>query len=481
MIKQPAEQRYEIGMIGLGVMGRNLVLNMAEHGFSVVVYDKETSEVEAMRQEAGDLDIRTTINIREMTALLHKPRTVMIIVPAGAPVDSVIGDLLPYLDKGDLIVDAGNSHFEDTDVRTRHLATRGIQFLGVGLSGGEDGARHGPCIMPGGLEESYARVSPVFEAVAARVHGDLCVTWLGHGSAGHFVNMVHNGIEYAAMQLIAGTYDLMKCGMGLNDDELHEVYSAWNKGELNSYLLEITSDIFGQVDEKTGKRLIGEILGVASQKGTGMWTSQCALALEVPIPSIDAAVAMRYLSVFEEERGQASVLYLGFQKHFAGDRDAFLAQMGRALFAGMIICYAQGLALLAVASEKYGYGLDLEAVARIWRGGCILRTAFLEDICVAFRARPNLANVLLDPNLSQKVMTHREDLCHVVCQAAQLGVPAPGLMACLGYLDAFCNIWMPTNLIQAQRDYFGAHTYERSDAKGAFHTAWDKVEKLEST
>ena len=468
------QQRYEIGMVGLGVMGRNLVLNMADHGFAVAGYDKDQAKVEALRKESAERNIRGAANILDFIALLRKPRAVMMLVPAGAPVDSVIKDLLPHLDKGDLIIDAGNSYFKDTDLRARNLAAKGIQFLGVGVSGGEEGARHGPSIMPGGPKEAYERVRPVFEAAAAKVNGDPCVTWLGPGSAGHFVKMVHNGIEYGVMQLIAETYDLMKRGLGLNDDELHDVFSAWNNGELNGYLMEITSHIFSKVDETTGQRLIDEILDVAKQKGTGMWTSQSAMELQVPIPTIDLAVAMRDLSVFAKERERASAIYQRSQRRFTGDHDTFLTQLGRALYAAMIITYAQGLALLVVASDKYEYHLDLEAVARIWRGGCIIRAALLEDICAAFHARRDLPNLLLAPNLSHKVMEHQEYLRQVVCQAAESGVPAPGLMVSLGYLDAYRSAWLPANLIQAQRDYFGAHTYERIDAKGTFHTEWEK-------
>jgi 6-phosphogluconate dehydrogenase len=467
-------QQYEIGMVGLGVMGRNLVLNMADHGFFVAGYDKDAAKVEALRKESAKRNIRGAANILDFITLLRKPRAVMLLVPAGAPVDSVIKDLLPHLDKGDLIIDAGNSYFKDTDLRARNLTAKGIQFLGVGVSGGEEGARHGLSIMPGGPKAAYERVRPVFEAAAAKVNGDPCVTWLGPGSAGHFVKMVHNGIEYGVMQLIAETYDLMKRGWGLNDDEVHEVYALWDKGELNGYLVEITSHIFSKQDKKTGQRLIDEILDVAKQKGTGMWTSQSAMELQVPIPTIDLAVALRDLSMFAKEREQAYAIYQRSTRRFTGDRDTFLTQLGRALYTAMIIIYAQGMALLAVASDKYKYHLDLQAVARIWRGGCIIRAALLEDICAAFQARRDLPNLLLDPNLSHKVMEHQEDLRRVVCQATESGVPAPGLMVSLGYLDAYRSAWLPANLIQAQRDYFGAHTYERIDAKGTFHTEWEK-------
>jgi 6-phosphogluconate dehydrogenase len=467
-------KQLEIGMVGLGVMGRNLLLNMADHGHSVAGYDKDAAKVAALRQEAETRDIRGAADIKEFIALLRKPRAVMMLVPAGPPVDSVINDLLAHLQPGDLIIDAGNSYFKDTDVRLRNLAAKGIQFLGVGVSGGEEGARHGPSIMPGGPKEAYERVRSVLEAVAARVSGEPCVTYLGPGSAGHFVKMVHNGIEYGVMQLIAETYDLMKRGLALNDDQLRDVYSKWNNGELNGYLMEISSHIFGKVDETTGRRLIDEILAVAKQKGTGMWTSQSAMELQVPIPTIDLAVAMRDLSVFVKEREQSSAIYQRSIRQFNNDRDTFLAQLSHALFAGMIIIYAQGLALLAVASDQYDYHLDLEAVGRIWRGGCIIRAALLEDICAAFHARPDLPNLLLDPRLSRKVMEHQEDLRRAVCQAAESGVPVPGLMVSLGYLDAYRSAWLPANLIQAQRDYFGAHTYERIDAKGTFHTEWQK-------
>jgi 6-phosphogluconate dehydrogenase len=466
------QQQCEIGMVGLGVMGRNLVLNIADHGFSVAGYDKDPAKVEALRQESKEVNVRGASEIADFISLLHKPRAVVMLVPAGPPVDSVIKDLLPRLDKGDLIVDAGNSYFKDTDVRAHHLAEKGIQYLGVGVSGGEEGARRGPSIMPGGPKEAYERVRSIFEAAAAKVNGTPCVTWLGPRSAGHYVKMVHNGIEYGVMQLLAETYDLMKRGCGMNDEQIGEVYASWNDGKLNGYLLGITAHIFSKKDAKTDRRLIDEILDVAKQKGTGMWTAQSAMELQVPIPTIDLAVAMRNLSVFEMERKQASAIYERAIERLDADRSSFLSQLGHALFAGIIITYAQGFALLAVASEKYEYHLDLEPVARIWRGGCIIRATLLDAICAAFRARGDLPNLLLDPGLSQQIMEHQEDLRQVVCKAVGSGVPAPGLMCSLSYLDAYRSAWLPANLIQAQRDYFGAHTYERIDAKGTYHTEW---------
>jgi len=474
-------QRHEIGMIGLGVMGRNMLLNMADHGFPVAGYDKDPGKVEALLKESAGSDTHGTANeihgaanIGDFIGLLRRPRAVIMLVPAGPPVDSVIGDLLPHLEKDDLIIDAGNSYFKDTNLRARNLTAQGIQFLGVGVSGGEEGARHGPSIMPGGPKEAYERVRPVLEAIAAKVNGDACVAYLGPGSAGHFVKTVHNGIEYALMQLLAETYDLMKRGLDLDDDGLHDVYNTWNQGPLNGYLVEITSRIFCKVDEKTGKRLIDEIKDVAEQKGTGMWTSQSAMELQVPTPMIDLAVAMRDLSMLEKQRATAGEIFNRPRPQFAGDRKLFLDQLGHALYAAMIVAYAQGMAVLAAASDKYEYRLDLEAVARIWRGGCIIRAALLEDIRMAYRNQPGLPNLLLAPELSKPLAAHEQDLRRVVCAAIELGLPTPCFMTALGYFDGYRSAWLPANLIQAQRDYFGAHSYERIDVKGTFHTDWTK-------
>ena len=465
----------EIGMVGLGVMGRNLLLNMADEGFPVAGYDKDPNKVESLQKESQGKDIHAVANIKDFIGMLRVPRAIMLLVPAGPIVDSVIADLLPHLEKGDLIIDAGNSYFKDTNLRARNLAAKGIQFLGVGISGGEEGARHGPSIMPGGPKEAYERVRPVFEAVTAKVNGDPCVVYLGPASAGHFVKTVHNGIEYALMQLLAETYDIMKRGLGLNNDELSDVYESWNQGELNGYLVEITGRIFSKADERTGNRLIDEIKGVAGQKGTGMWTSQSAMELQVPAPAIDLAVAMRDLSMLETQRQTASKIFPRPIPALDGDRDNFLGKLGHALHAAMVIAYAQGMAVLAAASNEYEYHLDLEAVARIWRGGCIIRAALLEDIRLAYRKQPGLANLLLDPELSQVVIANEEDLRGIVCAAAGMGLPAPCFMTALGYFDAYRSGWMPANLIQAQRDYFGSHGYERIDTEGTFHTGWTKA------
>ena len=466
-------RRCDLGMVGLGVMGRNLVLNMAEHGFAIAGYDRDPSQTAALRTEAKKMDVRCADDIPAFVALLHEPRTIMILVPAGAPVDAVLAAVVPHLDKGDLIIDAGNSYFKDTSLRAGTLATRGIGFLGVGISGGEEGARHGPSIMPGGPRDAYERVRPIFEAAAAQVDGQPCVTWLGPGSAGHFVKMVHNGIEYAVMQLIAETYDLMKRGLGMDDEAIHDVYASWNTGPLAGYLMEITSRIFTKQDDITGLRLIDEILDIAKQKGTGLWTSQSAMELQVPLPTIDIAVSMRDMSVLDEQRQQATALYQRSLRPISGDHDAIITQLGSALVAALLITYAQGMALLSVASNRYGSHLDLAAVARIWRGGCIIRSAMLDNICAAFRERPELPNLLLDPSISATIMIHDEDLRQVVSIAAASGTPVPGMMVSLAYLDTYRSSWLPANLIQAQRDYFGSHTYERNDCKGTFHTPWE--------
>ena len=396
----------------------------------------------------------------------------MMLVPAGKPVDSVISDLLVYLEPGDLIIDAGNSYFKDTDLRTNKLAEKGIRFMGIGVSGGEEGARHGASIMPGGLNESWERVRPLFEAAAAKVNDTPCTTYLGSGSGGHFVKMVHNGIEYGMMQLISEAYDIMKRGLNINDNELHAIFKEWNKGALNSYLIEITGDIFSKVDDKTGKKLVDQILDVARQKGTGMWTSQSAMELQVPIPTIDIAVSMRDLSVFEDQRKETGKIFNQPANKIEGDKEQIINQLQNALYSAIILTYTQGMALLKVASDKYEYHFDMEAIARIWRGGCIIRSAFLDEIKDAFNLKPDLQNMLLDANISKKIIENQESLRQIVCKAAESGIPVPALMASLGYLDSFRSAWLPANLIQAQRDYFGAHTYERKDQKGTFHTEW---------
>jgi 6-phosphogluconate dehydrogenase len=464
---------YEIGMIGLGIMGRNFVLNMADHGYSVAGYDIDRGKVDALRKEAGSRKVYSAGSLQEFMGLLLEPKAVMMLVPAGPPVDSVIKDVVPHLKPGNLIIDGGNSYFRDTDRREKGLREKGIGYLGVGISGGEHGARYGPSMMPGGSKTAYEHVRAIFEAASAHVNEEPCVTYLGPGSAGHYVKMVHNGIEYGLLQLIAETYDIMKRGLDLNNDELHAIYKRWNEKELNGYLVEITANIFSHTDEKTGKRLIDVILDAARQKGTGMWTSQDALELQVPVPTVDIAVAMRNLSAIEKERREASKVLSGPVTEFKGDRDHFIEKLRNAIYTAMIITYTQGMNQLRAASRTYKYGFDLEAVARIWRGGCIIRAALLEDIRTAYRSQPDLPSLLVNSHFAQAVVSRQDDLRTVVSTASELGIPAPALMVSLAYFDGYRSSWLPANLIQAQRDYFGAHTYEREDAEGVFHTQWE--------
>jgi 6-phosphogluconate dehydrogenase len=466
----------DIGLIGLGTMGRNFVLNLADHGTKVAVYNRTTEKIkDFMENEVGPRPIQAGYNLQEFVGLLRRPRALILLVAAGNPVDAVLRELLPLMEPGDLIIDGGNSHFTDTNRRFKFLKGKKLHFIGMGISGGEAGARFGPSLMPGGSREMYDRVGPILEAAAAHVNGDPCVTYLGRGSAGHYVKMVHNGIEYGLMELIAETYDLFKRGLGLTSDELAPIYDRWNREELNSFLMEITAKIFTRQDERTGKPLVEEILDRARQKGTGMWTSWDAMDLKVGTPTIDVAVVMRDLSDYKEERGKAAKFLTGPGSAFQGDRPRFIGQVKNALYAAMIATYAQGMALLRKASANYNYGVDLEAVARIWRGGCIIRAALLEDIRTAYQARPELPNLLLDPHLGQEFMNREADLREVVKVAATLGLPVPGLMVTLGYVDAYRSAVLPANLIQAQRDFFGAHTYERLDTPGIFHTKWEEV------
>ncbi len=471
-----AEGKCRIGMVGLGVMGRNMLLNMAEHGFTVAGYDKDPQKVSLLRTESAGMPVQAASDVQGFVALLKPPRAVMLLVPAGPVVDSVIRDLLPFLATDDMVIDAGNSPFTDTDLRQKVLEAKGMHFFGMGVSGGEAGARHGPSMRPGGPEPAYHRVQDILEATAAHVDGDPCVTYLGPGSAGHYVKMVHNGIEYGIMQLISETYDLLKRGVGLNDDELSEVFDSWNQAELNGYLVEITAKIFCTVDEITSKRLVDVVLDAARQLGTGMWTSQDAMALHVPTPTIDSAVAMRNLSGGEEIRLAISQKYGQHVRPTREKRQKVLDQARNALYSAIILTYAQGFAQLAEASKAYKYGLDLAGVARIWRGGCIIRSALLEPIRNAYQQQPNLLHLVMDPSLGREVEVRLPDLRSMVQLASGLSLPAPAFMATLGYIDSLRSTHLPANLIQAQRDYFGAHTYERVDQRGVFHTQWSKEE-----
>ena len=468
------QTQYDFGMIGLGVMGRNFLLNIADQGFSVLGYDKDPDKGATLEKEATtDRKVKGTATLEEFIDLLHKPRKFMMLVPAGAPVDAVIEEVLPHLEPGDIIIDGGNSYFSDTDRRAEALAAKGIHYLGIGISGGEKGARFGPSLMPGGPKEAYAQVKSIFEVAAAKVDGEPCVTYLGVRSAGNYVKMVHNGIEYGLMQLISEAYDLMKRGLGLDNDQLHQVFSRWNQGVLQSFLIEITADIFVQHDDRSEGMLVDKILDKAKQKGTGKWTSQHAFDLGIPLSVIDAAVTMRYLSALKEERVQASEKFPAEKNSFNGDPEKFIQQLENALYFGFITAYAQGLALLKAASDEMNYGLNLSDVARIWRGGCIIRAACLEPIRSAYAKQPDLSNLLVDDYFSEEISARESDMRLVIKFAVEQGIPAAGLMASLAYFDAYRSSRLPSNLIQAQRDNFGAHTYERIDTEGTFHTQWN--------
>jgi 6-phosphogluconate dehydrogenase len=457
----------EIGVIGLGVMGRNLLLNIAEKGFPAAGYDRNPEKVRALAPP-----LRGAREPKELCDGLRAPRAILLLVPAGDPVDEAIGELLPHLDEGDVIVDGGNSFYRDTDRRAAELLDQGIAYLGMGISGGEEGARLGPSLMPGGSLEAFRRLQPLLEKIAAQAGGEPCVAYLGPGSAGHYVKLVHNGIEYGIMELIAESYDLMKRGLGLDDDALHEVYRAWSEGELSGYLMEITARVFLQPDDLGPGRLIDAIRDSARQKGTGRWTSQDAMDLLVPVPGIDAAVTMRNLMAARDERAAASAALHGPDPRHAGDRDRFLRALADALHAGIVLTFAQGMALLRTASAHNDYGLDLERVAAIWRGGCIIRAALLEPIRAAFARRAELPNLLLDAELGRAVTERQASLRETVRAGVDLGIPLPGFMAALAYFDGYRSARLPGNLIQALRDLFGAHTYERADREGVFHAPW---------
>ncbi|MEW6444311.1 MAG: NADP-dependent phosphogluconate dehydrogenase [bacterium] len=463
----------EIGVIGLGVMGRNLLLNMADHGHVVAGFDRNPDQVKFLGRESGGNEaVKGATDVRSFAALLKRPRKVLLLVPAGDAVDSVIREILLHVAEGDLLIDAGNSHFRDTERRARELAPSGIRYLGVGVSGGEEGARHGASIMPGGPRDAYESVKGVLEDAAARADGEVCIAYLGPGSAGHYVKMVHNGIEYGLMQLIAETYDLMKRGLGLASGELAPVYDRWNRGEISAFLVESAARVLGRLDERTGRPLVDLILDTAEQKGTGTWTSQDAMDLHVPVPTIDAAVAMRNLSGLKALRVEAERALAAPQRTFRGDRERFVERIGGALLGAMILTYAQGMAQLGKASQVYGYGLSLADVARIWQGGCIIRSALLKGIRKAYERKADLPSLLLDPGLGRELESRQEELRAVVQTAAGMSIPVPAMMASLAYLDGLRSGRLPANLVQAQRDQFGAHTYERVDQAGKFHTRW---------
>ncbi|NIJ52135.1 NADP-dependent phosphogluconate dehydrogenase [Dyadobacter arcticus] len=462
---------FDFGMIGLGVMGRNLLLNMADHGFSVIGFDKDEAKNVALEAAATPgTTVKGVPELAQMIHLLQRPRKVMMLVPAGQPVDDVIASLLPLLEEGDVVIDGGNSHYTDTLRRVKYLHEKNIHFMGIGVSGGEQGARSGPSIMPGGNQTAYEHVRPMLEAIAAKVGDTPCVAYLGKEGAGHYVKMVHNGIEYAIMQLISESYAILKHG-GLSNKQLHEVFKTWNEGKLQSFLVEITAEIFLQKDDKGEGDLVDVISDKAGSKGTGKWTSQDSMELPVAVPVIDTAVAMRTLSGYKDERIKASEIY---GKNAVGDTASqeLTDQVYDALYFATILSYAQGLAMLFQASQDLKMDIPLPQVVSVWRGGCIIRSSLLEVFTNAYKQNPELSNILLNQEVAALVKSAEDNTRSLIAFAAKSGVAAAGLMSSLAYFDAYKSERMPTNLIQAQRDYFGAHTYQRIDTPGTFHTEW---------
>jgi len=464
---------YDFGLVGLGVMGRNFILNVADNGFKAFGNDLDSEKVNALIEEGGDTNrVNASTDAKTFVDALSTPRKIMLLVPAGKVVDIVIENLLPLLDKDDIIIDGGNSFFTDTERREAYLQEKGIHFFGAGVSGGAKGARFGPSIMPGGNREAYQHVKPIFEAVAAKYLDEPCVAYLGPKSAGNYVKMVHNGIEYGLMQLTSEIYDLLKKGGDYSNVELYQTYTKWNSGRLKSFLVEITAAIFEQKDDLSDGDLVDMILDKAKQKGTGKWTSQNAMDLGIPVPSIDIAVSMREISALKDERIRADELY-DRPEIAAMDKPKLGSLAEKAMFFSFIITYAQGLRQLNDASKEYGYELDMAEIAKIWRAGCIIRAGLLGDIMQAFQEDSSLQNLLLSPRFVEKVQSTVDAARELVAYAAQNGIPVPGLSNSLTYFDAYTSSRLPLNLIQAQRDYFGSHTYERLDREGTFHTEWE--------
>ena len=465
----------DIGLIGLAVMGENLVLNMESHGFRVAVYNRSHDKVDNFINGRGaGLNISGASSLEELVGSVSRPRKIMLMVKAGKPVDEFIDLLIPLLEPGDIVIDGGNSHFPDSNRRTKYLESKGLLFIGTGVSGGEEGALRGPSIMPGGSPQAWPFVKPIFQAIAAKVGDEVpCCDWVGENGAGHFVKMVHNGIEYGDMQLICEAYQVMRDLLGMDAGEIHEVFRTWNEGELDSYLIEITRDIFGYRDED-GTPLVDKILDTAGQKGTGKWTGVAALDLGVPLTLIGEAVFARCLSSQKESRVAASQLLKGPKPSFAGYRERFLDQLRDALFASKIVSYAQGYLLMRAAAEEFGWNLNYSGIAMMWRGGCIIRSAFLGKISEAFRSDPGLTNLLLDPFFKDRIKNAQEGWRMVMSEAMLNGIPVPAMSSALAYFDGFRTERLPANLLQAQRDYFGAHTYERTDKPRGefFHTNW---------
>ena len=464
--------KFRLGMIGLGTMGRNLLLNMADHGFAVAGYDKDVAKLALLEKEGAAKPVKGFSSITDFINSLDAPKVLLLLVPAGKIVDAVIDELQPLLSKGDIIIDGGNSHFTDTTARVERLEKADLHFFGMGVSGGEEGARRGPSMMPGGDITAYRYVQPIFEAIAAKVDGEPCVTYIGPGASGHFVKMVHNGIEYALMQLIADTYEIMKGSLQMSNEEIHDVFAAWNKGRLQSYLLEITVTIFAYKGED-GTYLVDKIKDQAKSKGTGKWTTQISTDLELPIPTIDIAVAMRDLSKYKSLRTAMGNAYAIEEKKNVATKE-LIANLEAAFYFSTISIYAQGIHLLSKASAEYKYELKLDEIAKIWRGGCIIRAVLLENIYNAFKANTALEHLFLDSAIQSIIKSLLPAAREIVSTKIADGVSIPAYANALSYFDAIRSVGMPVNLVQAQRDYFGAHTYELIGKEGTFHTEWDK-------
>ena len=468
--------KADIGLWGLAVMGENLVLNMESKGFTVAVFNRTTQKTRDFAEgRAKGKNIIGAYEVKDFIDLLARPRKVMLMVKAGKPVDMVIERILPYLEKGDLVIDGGNSYFGDTIRRHNQLKEKGLLYIGTGVSGGEEGALKGPSIMPGGSKEAYALVEPIFTKISAHVDGQPCCIYIGDDGAGHYVKMVHNGIEYGDMQLICEAYYLMANALGMTTEQMHDVFTRWNKGDLDSYLIEITADILSKKDADTGSPMVDIILDKAGQKGTGAWTSQSALALGIAAPTIAEAVFARCISAIKAERVAASREFSGPEAKYTGDKKQLIEAIHEALYASKICSYAQGFAMMAAAAKEYNWKLNFGEISMIWRGGCIIRAHFLNRIKDAFDRNASLANLLLDPYFKQIVQDAQPNWRKVVIAATELGIPVPAFSSALNYFDSYRNPRLSANMIQAQRDYFGAHTYERVDKEGIFHTEWLKI------
>lgn len=467
--------KQQIGVVGMAVMGKNLALNIESRGYSVALFNRTGAKTTAVVEEHPDKNFKATYTIEEFVESIEKPRRILLMVKAGPATDATIQELLPHLDKGDILIDGGNTFFKDTMRRNEELANSGINFIGTGVSGGEEGALKGPSIMPGGQKEAYALVAPILEQISAKAEdGAPCVTYIGPNGAGHYVKMVHNGIEYGDMQLIAESYDLMKNILNLSVEEMADIFKEWNQGELDSYLIEITADILTRKDDEgTGKPVVDVILDAAGNKGTGKWTSQSALDLGVPLPLITESVFARYISAYKEERVQASkILSRTNDFEFTGDKKELVEKIREALYFSKIMSYAQGFAQLRVSSKEFDWDLPFGEIAKIWRAGCIIRARFLQKITDAYDKNPEIENLLLDDYFVEITKKYQQSVRDVVALAVQAGVPVPTFSSAIAYFDSYRAERLPANIIQAQRDYFGAHTYERVDKEGIFHYSW---------